>query len=49
MARNYLKGSIGDHINLLMAAAAWNLNKWLMAILWLFFPWGRRAMTDAKQ
>ena len=39
MARNYLKGAIGDHINLLMAAAAWNLNKWLMAIFWLFFPW----------
>lgn len=39
MARNYLKGAIGDHINLLMAAAAWNLNKWLMAIYWLFFPW----------
>jgi len=39
MARNYLKGVIGDHINLLMAATAWNLNKWLMAIFWLFFPW----------
>jgi transposase, IS5 family len=32
LARNYLKGAIGDHINLLMAATAWNLNKWLMAI-----------------
>jgi hypothetical protein len=21
-----------------MAAAAWNLNKWLMAIFWFFFP-----------
>lgn len=39
MARNYLKGAVGDSINLLMAATAWNLNKWLTAILWLFFPW----------
>ena len=36
MARNYLKGAIGDHINLLMAACAWNLNQWLLAIFWLF-------------
>jgi transposase, IS5 family len=27
LAKSYLKGAIGDHINLLMAAAAWNLNK----------------------
>ena len=39
LARNYLKGAVGDHINLLMAACAWNLNKWQIAILWLFFPW----------
>ena len=37
MARNYLKGAIGDHINLLMAACAWNLKQWLLAIFWLFF------------
>ena len=41
MARNYLKGAIGDSINLLMAATAWNLNKWLLAIFWLFFPWNK--------
>jgi IS5 family transposase len=29
MARNYLKGAIGDRINLLMAAGHF----------WLFFPW----------
>jgi len=29
MARNYLKGFIGDQINLLMAACAWNLKKWV--------------------
>ena len=39
MARNYLKGALGDHINLLMAAAAWNLKQWLLAIFWLFFSW----------
>ena len=39
MARNYLKGTIGDRINLLMAACAWNLKQWLLAIFWLFIPW----------
>jgi len=29
MARNYLKGFIGDKINLLMAATAWNMKKWM--------------------
>jgi len=29
MARNFLKGFIGDQINLLMAACAWNLKKWM--------------------
>ena len=37
MARNYLKGAAGDHINLLMAACTWNLKQWLLAIYWLFF------------
>ena len=32
LARNWLKGSKGDAIKLLMAAWAWNLRKW-MAIL----------------
>lgn len=48
LTRNYLKGAIGDHINLLMAACAWNLKQWLLAIFWLFFPWEKMAMTDAK-
>ena len=40
MVRNYLKGAIGDRIiNLLMAAAAWNLKQWLLAIFWFFFSW----------
>ena len=29
LARNYLKGAIGDSINLLMAAAAFNCKKWM--------------------
>jgi len=31
LSRNWLKGSCGDSINVLMAACAWNLNKWMMA------------------
>lgn len=37
LSRNYLKGVIGDEINLLMAAAAWNLKKWLRTFLALLF------------
>jgi len=29
MARNFLKGVLGDAINLLMAAAAFNFRKWM--------------------
>jgi IS5 family transposase len=32
LARNYLKGAIGDVINLLLAAAAFNMKKWLNAL-----------------
>lgn len=37
LSRNFLKGIIGDEINLLMAAAAWNLKKWLTAIFYVLF------------
>ena len=37
LGRNYLKGIKGDEINLLMAACAWNLNKWMKAVLLLVF------------
>ena len=33
LAKNYLKGSVGDEINLLMAACAWNLRKWIIQVL----------------
>ncbi|MCF6202332.1 MAG: transposase, partial [Methylococcaceae bacterium] len=37
LTRNFLKGIPGDSINLLMAACAWNMAKWMReAILFLF-------------
>ena len=38
LSRNFLKGIAGDEINLLPAATAWNLRKWLIAFLALFLP-----------
>jgi len=32
LARNYLKGTVGDAVNLLLAAAAFNCRKWLNAL-----------------
>jgi hypothetical protein len=32
LARNYLKGIMGDHLNVLLAAAAFNINKWLRKV-----------------
>ncbi len=37
MQRNYLKGFIGDEINLLLAASAFNLKKWMNRFLLVFF------------
>ncbi|WP_299948207.1 transposase [uncultured Microbulbifer sp.] len=37
LSRNFLKGSVGDAINLLMAACAWNLKKWMIKALGAFF------------
>ncbi len=37
LTRNFLKGAIGDLINVLMAAHAWNLNKWLRQAFLLLF------------
>ena len=42
LARNYLKGVIGDHINVLLAAAAYNIRKWLrMASPFILFIFWR--------
>jgi IS5 family transposase len=43
MARNYLKGFIGDEINLLLAASAFNLKKWMNNFI-LYFIALRVAM-----
>jgi IS5 family transposase len=37
MQRNYLKGFVGDEINLLLAASAFNLKKWMNLFLWFIF------------
>ena len=37
LSRNHLKGVIGDEINLLISAAAWNLKKWMISFLVLYF------------
>ncbi len=37
MQRNYLKGFVGDEINLLMAASAFNLKKWMNNFLMILF------------
>jgi len=37
LARNYLKGFIGDEINLLLAATAWNLKKWINIYFFALF------------
>jgi len=37
LARNYLKGFVGDEVNLLLAATAFNLKKWMNRFLLLLF------------
>ena len=37
MQKNYLKGFVGDEINLLMAASAFNLKKWMNNFLMILF------------
>jgi len=37
LSRNYLKGFIGDEINLLLAATAWNLKKWMNNLIQILF------------
>ena len=36
LKRNFLKGFIGDEINVLIAAAAWNFNKWIRQFIFCF-------------
>jgi len=39
LARNYLKGSAGDSLNLLLAATAFNVRKWLRTVVSWWFAW----------
>ena len=51
LGKNFLKGSVGDSINLMMAACAFNLKKWMAeAIRSLFFYFSRLffAKKDRK-
>ena len=49
LSRNYLKGIVGDEINLLMAVTAWNLKKWLVAIFWPLFVLLNRLFLKEKE
>ena len=46
LTRNFLKGSAGDLINVLMAAVAWNLSLWMRAFLPVMFQSLRQHMNS---
>ncbi|HEX5398460.1 MAG TPA: IS5 family transposase [Verrucomicrobiae bacterium] len=50
LARCFLKGFVGDQVNLLLAAAAWNLRKWLRtaALFWLQILRACFAVTELR-
>jgi len=47
MARNYLKGFAGDEINLLLAASAFNLKKWMNIYFYAVFLGDISLATEA--
>lgn len=49
LAKNYLKGTVGDEINLWMAACAWNLKKWLVQAMNAIFYVFILSNTTIKQ
>jgi IS5 family transposase len=49
MARNYLKGFKGDEINLLLAATAFNLKKWMNIYLYALFIQDFTLLLNAMQ
>jgi len=50
LKRNFLKGFVGDQINLLMAAAAFNFKKWMRdVIFWLQFMKSLRQVLFVNQ
>ena len=49
MARCFLKGVEGAGLNLALAAAAWNIKKWINELLFALILWLRRSKRKAKQ
>lgn len=49
MARNYLKGFQGDEINLLLAATAFNLKKWMNIYFYAFFLQDLSLLSHASK
>ncbi|VVH65150.1 ISPg7, transposase, partial [uncultured Gammaproteobacteria bacterium] len=47
LSRNLLKGQVGDEINVLMAACAWNLRKWLIATA-IFLFWQKVGLCMVR-
>ena len=48
MERNYLKGFIGDQINLLLAATAFKLKKWMRIYFYAFFTGDLYLLQEAS-
>ena len=46
LGRNFLKGKLGDHMNALLSAIAWNLRKWMRFFFVLIF--GDRFLKKTK-
>ena len=44
LTRNWLRGSHGDQVNLMMATCAWNLRKWMIAFLVAENPFTHQAI-----
>jgi IS5 family transposase len=49
MARCFLKGAEGAGLNLILAAAAWNIKKWLNGLPFTLILWLRRINRKADQ
>jgi IS5 family transposase len=47
LARNYLKGFVGDQINLFLAATAWNLKKWMNLYFFAVFSKNYTLLLEA--
>jgi hypothetical protein len=48
LSRNLFKGQIGDEINVLMAACAWNLRKWMVAVA-IFLFWKKSGLIVSSR